>query len=175
MTIPLRRAGVLVAAALLFALTAVAGAPAASANGGWQIWNKQQSWFQNLCLEVDNASTAANSNVTVDWCTHGGLHQEWYVEGVGSGFFRIRSGQTGMCLDIRGATAADGAQVVVNPCRATYTPSQHWRIVDKSPGFELYINRLSGKCLDKSGSNVVQWGCHGWDWQQWTFHSAPYV
>jgi hypothetical protein len=95
--------------------------------------------------------------------------------GVGSGFFRIRSGQTGMCLDIRGATAADGAQVVVNPCRATYTPSQHWRIVDKSPGFELYINRLSGKCLDKSGSNVVQWGCHGWDWQQWTFHSAPYV
>ncbi|MDP9434430.1 MAG: hypothetical protein M3P93_04240 [Actinomycetota bacterium] len=27
--------------------------------------------------------------------------------------------------------------------------------------------RHSGKCLDKSWWNAVQWNCHGASWQQW--------
>jgi Ricin-type beta-trefoil lectin domain-like len=50
--------------------------------------------------------------------------------------------------------------------------SQQWKFVYRSyaNGLSFYevVARHSGKCLDKSGWNVIQWNCHGGDWQQWS-------
>lgn len=168
----LRRTGALLAAVMAAFVAMSVVAPTA---GAWEyklIRNGEQNWFQDVCLEVDGAVNARDAAVTVDWCTRNGMHQMWIPADFNNGtdYRQLKVQLNGYCLDVRNASAADGAQIVVNPCDST-KPSQQWSFVQRDSGKYLYVNRLSGKCLDKSGSNVVIWGCHGWSWQQW---STPY-
>jgi hypothetical protein len=73
-----RRTGSLFAVlATASALLVSVGASPALAWDATQMRNAQQEWFNDVCLEVDDASTAGGAPVTVDWCTQGGHHQLW--------------------------------------------------------------------------------------------------
>ena len=167
MRIAYRRTGSLFAVlATAFALLVSVGASPALAWDATQMRNAQQEWFNNVCLEVDNASTSTNAAVTVDWCTQGGHHQLWTREDISNGWMMLRVKHTGQCLDVKYMSAADGTQIVQNTCNVNRL-SQHWRFDWASEQYTV-LNKYTGKCLDKSGWNVVLWGCHGWEWQQWT-------
>jgi alpha-galactosidase len=75
----------------------------------------------------------------------------------------------GLCLDVKGRSVAQGAEVDTYPCNGQ--DNQHWtRNADGS-----FIGVQSGMCMDVSGglttsgngTPVIIWPCHGGDNQKW--------
>ena len=158
--------------ALLVAFTLIAASPAQAA-GSAQVENKERGFLAGpACLEIDYARYYSGASAAVDWCDQNGLQMQWTAVPVadGSGFVQLKVAHSGMCLDVRSGSYTDGAQIIQNYCSSSQ--SQQWRFVYQSwangKNFYEVVARHSGKCLDKSGWNVVQWNCHGADWQQWS-------
>jgi arabinogalactan endo-1,4-beta-galactosidase len=179
MTTSARRRGSLLVAiltALAFALSLAVASPASAASP--QMENKERPWLSGpVCLEIDNARAWDNADATVDWCSNYGNNMQWtatYVGYDGAGlYYQLKVAHSGKCLDVLGNANTDGAQVVQNPCASNGGDwAQQWRFVQKSYANGKYyyevVARHSGKCLDKSGWNVIQYNCHGGDWQQWS-------
>lgn len=175
MTTASRRAGAalaVVANAFVLLLSLVA-APA-RAEEPVQIASRQHNWFVGaVCLEIDHGRTYEGAYATVDPCSQDGAHQQWIARGVNDGdWVQLKVAHTGMCLAVSGGRHHDGARVVQTACEptasATVATNQQWRFVYTAPGWYEVVARHSGKCLDKSSYDVVQWNCHGGSWQQWT-------
>ena len=177
MTTTTRRRGSLLVALLTsfaFLLSLIAASPASAASPYME--NKQRGFMSGpACLEIDQARGWNDAAAAVEWCDQRGMQMQWsasYVGYDGSGaYYQLRVAHSGKCLDVRGDANTDGAQVVQNSCSSSDW-GQQWRFVHKSyaNGMSYYevVARHSQKCLDKSGWNVVQWNCHGGDWQQWS-------
>jgi poly(3-hydroxybutyrate) depolymerase len=103
---------------------------ASSANGSQMIiWdchtNANQQFTQNgqtlqvmgKCLDLPNA--AAGTRVQI-WDCHGGTNQQWNINGNGT----ISSVQTGLCLDVNGASTTNGSAVIVWSCHTG--ANQRW-------------------------------------------------
>ncbi|MCW2635674.1 MAG: putative carbohydrate-binding protein [Blastococcus sp.] len=163
--------------ALAFALSLVVASPA-SAAGAQRIENKERPWLSGpVCLEIDYARAYDNADATVDWCSNNGNNMQWtatYAGYDGAGmYYQLKVAHSGKCLDVLGNANTDGAQVVQNPCAYNGGDwGQQWRFVQTSYAngkwYYEVVARHSGKCLDKSGWNVIQYNCHGGDWQQWS-------
>lgn len=80
--------------------------------------------------------------------------------------FRLRSESAGRCLDVNGASAANGSQMIVWDCHSN--ANQQF----SQNGQEL---RVLGKCLDvpanSAGTRVRIWDCNGSANQQWNLNS----
>ena len=89
------------------------------------------------------------------------------------GLFEIHPVHSGKCLDVTGASAADGAQIIQYGCHGG--PNQQFLLIPKTEGNYTLIARNSGKCLDIAGASqdlrapLIQWGCHGGPNQQFNF------
>lgn len=79
---------------------------------------------------------------------------------------KIRAKHSGKCLDVEGASRANGAKVIQWDCHGG--ANQKWRLVRVHGGF-LVKSVNSGKCMDvkegrtASGTPLIQWRCHGGD------------
>ncbi|WP_062357770.1 extracellular catalytic domain type 1 short-chain-length polyhydroxyalkanoate depolymerase [Herbidospora yilanensis] len=77
---------------------------------------------------------------------------------------------SGRCLDVSGASQANGAQVQIWDCNGR--PNQQWTTTTSS---ELRV--YGGKCLDVNGagtadgSGVIIWDCNGQNNQKWRLNS----
>ncbi|WP_461022078.1 ricin-type beta-trefoil lectin domain protein, partial [Thalassiella azotivora] len=101
------------------------------------------------------ASTVSGRPMLVDYVTvsvrHGG-------GGPGAGSGAVRSGVAGKCLDVSGASSANGTAVQLWPCNGTV--AQDWTF-----GSDGTLRAL-GKCLDvtewgtANGSSVQIWDCN---------------
>ncbi|MFI7643473.1 lectin [Nonomuraea sp. NPDC049400] len=82
----------------------------------------------------------------------------------------IRGVGSGRCLDVSGASQANGAQVQIWDCNGQ--ANQQWT---QTASGELRV--FGGKCLDvyargtADGANVIIWDCNGQDNQRWRFNS----
>jgi PKD repeat protein len=81
--------------------------------------------------------------------------------------FRLRSESAGRCLDVNGASSANGAQMIIWDCH-TATNQQF-----SQNGQEL---RVMGKCLEvpanaAAGTRVRIWDCSGGTNQRWTLNT----
>jgi len=103
-------------------------------------------------------------SVTVDPSSEAGNYP---VEGV---WYYIVSMHSEKYLDIKGASAADGANIQL------YTPhgkpNQQWMFI-RSGAYYKIRSKTSGKCLDvkgastENGANIQQYTCHSKDNQLW--------
>jgi endo-1,4-beta-xylanase len=84
---------------------------------------------------------------------------------------RIVSRNSGKCVDVTGASTADGANVDQWTCNGG--TNQQWQFVDVGGGYYKLVSAKSGKCLDvynnstADGANVDQWTCNGGANQKW--------
>lgn len=82
----------------------------------------------------------------------------------------IRSTSANRCLDVNGASQANGAAVVIWDCHGQ--SNQSWTSTGAQ---ELRV--YGGKCLDvngagtANGTSVIIWDCHGQANQQWRFNA----
>src|SRR5581483_6329426 len=81
------------------------------------------------------------------------------------GTFAMQASNSWMCVDVTGASTADGANVEQWTCNGQ--TNQQWLFRDTGGGVFEVSSVNSGKCLDvdhastANGANVLQWACHG--------------
>lgn len=80
--------------------------------------------------------------------------------------FRLRGEASGRCLDVNGATSANGSQLIVWDCHG----GANQQLTQSGPALQVL-----GRCLDvpanaAAGTRVQIWDCHGGANQQWTFN-----
>ena len=119
------------------------------------------------CVDVANASTADGANVQQYTCLRQ-ENQRWYIQydsTVGTTtYWRILSNNSGKCLDVAGASLADGANIQQYTCNGG--GNQAWQITADSTGFVEIRSKLSNKCVDVAGvstadnANIQQYTCN---------------
>lgn len=69
-------------------------------------------------LDVINRATTNGSLIQL-WSYGGGTNQQWTPVSVGIGLFKLVNVASGRCLDVPGASAANGAQLQIYDCNGT--------------------------------------------------------
>jgi hypothetical protein len=122
------------------------------------------------CVDVANGSLQNNANVQQYHCI-GQDNQLWYAQLVGiapdgNTYYTIVSQNSGLCLDVAGASTADNANVQQFGCSGA--DNQSFRFVANGDYFSI-VNKNSGKCVDVAAAstadnaNVQQYTCNGGD------------
>lgn len=127
-------------------------------------------------LDVLGAATANGSPVGQS-IGHGGSNQQWLVESLGSGQYRLTGVGSGKALDINQASTADNAAAVIS----TWNGGNNQRVTlqDRGNGYYSLVFVHSGKALavqggsTASGAAVVQAPNDGSTHTQWKFAKGP--
>ncbi|WP_425402691.1 RICIN domain-containing protein [Glycomyces tenuis] len=120
---------------------------------------------------------AQDAAATLEYSVDDGS-QEWSLEeGTGSGAsVSLVARHSGKCVDVVGASTADGAETAQYACHGK--SNQDWNFRDLGNGYVEVTAAHSGKCLDVYGAStaddarVVQWSCTGGQNQQWSVQDA---
>jgi hypothetical protein len=81
----------------------------------------------------------------------------------------------GKCMDVRGSSSANGAQIQQWACVGVN--NQKFRFESKGGGYYQLVARHSNKCVDvhpnelRNGGTIHQWSCHGGDNQLFSLQS----
>jgi hypothetical protein len=121
-------------------------------------------------------SGTTDGTTTEQQPAHGGADQRWTLRQTGGGYHIINGGSL-TCLDVSGASMADGAATGIWACSSA--TSQVWMLKDAGSGFVNIVNLNSGSCIDLSGGSfsagtaISQYHCNSGDNQKWFFTHVP--
>jgi len=90
--------------------------------------------------------------VVGQWTSNGQPWQRWQVVDAGGGYSTVRSVHSGKCLDVSGASGADGARLIQYTCHGGTNQQFSWRSGD---GYEQLVTRSSGKCVGVVGGSTA--------------------
>lgn len=111
-----------------------------------------------LCLDLAGHTTASGASPQLSGCkTTDTLNQEWALEPVASGTFRLRSKHSQKCLDLRGGALTDGTVAEQQAC--TTANRQKWTLLPQTASTYKLQNVASGKCADFYGGALRTWTC----------------
>jgi hypothetical protein len=130
------------------------------------------------CVDVASAGTADGTNIQ-QWTCNGTAAQAFFLYPRGAaaasvlpiGQYTARAASSGLCLDIAGASTADGAKAQQSACSAG-AASQSFEFFGDAGGSYRITNTNSGKVLDvtdrstANGARVQQWTAGGSDNQR---------
>ena len=118
------------------------------------------------CLDVRGASMAPGASLMRHDC-HFGENQtfELLANSANQLFFTVYANGRKLCIaNVRGG-GGDWSQAV--PCNQ-WDPRAAWGILPGQPGFHVFVNAATGRCLDAYKRDPVgAWECHGGLNQQW--------
>ncbi len=105
-------------------------------------------------LDVAGNSRTAGTGV-IQWSWTGGGNQQWRLEPVGNGAYRIVSVVTGMVLDVGGASKLDGAGVIQWPW--TGALNQQWAVYSfpANQNVLVFVSMNSGLVLETDGGSAA--------------------
>lgn len=124
--------------------------------------------------QIQQGSVAGNGNGTAN--------QNWRIEYMGGGFYRLTARHSGKVLDVNAASTADGAKVQqwTSGGNASSSPTnQRWLIEDMGGGWCRITAEHSHKVLDVAGSStaknaiVQQWTDSIANNQLWKLQQVP--
>jgi beta-glucosidase len=111
------------------------------------------------CLSTVGNSTASGTKLQLTTCNAANGAQHWQASTDG----QLINSQSGKCLDVQVASAANGAQPVIEPCaNSTSQPNEHWI----RPAAAIASGQ-PGKCLATSGASAVLATCANVTAQHW--------
>ncbi|MET9375979.1 RICIN domain-containing protein [Streptomyces sp. NPDC002992] len=141
------------ASVVLAGASVLANAETASASGYTWV-----SYSDGSCMDTTGAGTPSAGTAVISWpCRSGSATQGWYSASDDYGRRTIRHANTGLCLDISGASTANGAALILWHCNSAW--NQVWEA--RSPGSGWggcvnLINPTTGRAVDKPGGYGVQ-------------------
>ena len=127
------------------------------------------------CVGVVDNSTASEARFEIRTCA-GIASQRFRPERMFGGFFRMRNELSGLCMDVRGVSQSDGAEIIQFAC--SNGANQQWSFTDLASGADRLTARHSGKVLDVflqatgDGTLLEQWSSNGGANQQFTVIQA---
>jgi beta-glucosidase len=111
------------------------------------------------CLSTVGDSSSNGAKLRIVTCNAADGAQHWLAGTDG----QLVNPQSGKCLDVQAASAANGAQPVIEPCaNSTSQPNEHWL----RPSAAL-VSGQPGKCAAVSGTAVVLAACANVAAQHW--------
>ncbi len=127
------------------------------------------------CLEAtgDPGQMVAATQHTCDTTSR----QHWSLKPVADGYQIVSAIDSRLCLNLRVATAAQGARIWRSSCSATGTDGEIWRPEAAGDAYTLTAVH-SGKCMNVSqastadGAAIIQWTCVGSPNETWTTQPA---
>lgn len=144
--------------------TAAPTTPPAPANGP-KVFRSAPS---GLCLGLESDQQQAKARLAP--CT-GGPEQQWVASQLAPATVALTVAAYHQCLDVEGASAADGAKLQQYPCHGQ--GNQQWRLTPAGAGAVLLVAVHSGKCAQPEGGGaqpgvpLVQAPCTGAAEQRW--------
>jgi Ricin-type beta-trefoil lectin domain len=105
------------------------------------------------------------------------LGQEWSFKAVPGGYQIVSVVDSHLCLNLRVATAAQGARIWRSACTPSGTDGEIWRPEAAGDGYTLTAVH-SGKCMNVSqastadGTAIIQWTCVGSPNETWVTQPA---
>ena len=112
--------------------------------------------------DISGASTAAGA-LLIQWTANTGLNQQFDFVDSGGGYYRIRSRNSGLVLQV--ASSSAGADITQQP--DSNATSQQWQVKDQGGGVVSFVNRMSGLAMDvwqastSDGAHISQWQYSG--------------
>lgn len=161
------------AAAALIGTSALPSAPAADAAS----YYKLVGLGSNRCVDIRSEDAAGGARAQL-WQCYGSPNQRFTLLKVGttsSGrpYFQIVNQKAPyLCLEVRGSSRANGAQVDQIGCSQDGNQFWYWGTPSRGVNLPL-VNLNSGKCLDvnggstANGARVQQWDCNATAAQMW--------
>lgn len=119
------------------------------------------------CMSL-SGNSAANTTPIIQWACSAspspGDGQVFTLVPMG-GVFEIKINSTGKCVDVVGASTANGAKLQEYDCLGAGQTNQLWSLVELAgqPGWFAFIAKHSGRCADIPGSSTA----NGVQFQQW--------
>jgi uncharacterized repeat protein (TIGR02543 family) len=81
-------------------------------NTGYYTIAPVHSLASGKVLDVQGGSTSTGANV-LQWASHGGFNQQWYIAPTIGGTYAIRSAASGFALDVQGGSTSAGAPLIM--------------------------------------------------------------
>jgi len=127
-------------------------------------YNPDPFWAaQPVLLQVNATKACLDASVgqparAKQWqCNPGAGNHKFFIKRVAKGAaFELRNrhlGNSNLCLNVRGASKSNGAEVVQWSCDSSQN-NQNWTRVEHGGGWFSLKNVHSGKCLDLSGGST---------------------
>jgi GH25 family lysozyme M1 (1,4-beta-N-acetylmuramidase) len=111
------------------------------------------------CLGIVGDSTASGAQLHLVTCSPKDGAQLWQA----ATDSQLVNPQSGKCLDVPTASAANGTKPVIEPCANSATqPNEHWL----RPAAPI-VSGFPGKCVAQSGSKTVPASCANVPSQRW--------
>jgi hypothetical protein len=122
---------------------------------------------------VSSVSSCSTNNEILRGCDSNQIWKKLHIPG-SSDTFELMNLNSGKCLNVKGASTDNGAQIIQWPCDPNQT-NQVWKYTNGQ-----LININSKKCLDVpwgqlSGAKMLQWDCNNGDNQKWTSYGNGYL
>ena len=89
----------------------------------------------------------------VQWTPNGGANQQWQVTAAGNGAYFLLSVNSGLALDVYGASQDPGAPVVQWTLHGGV--NQQWQILPAGDGTYYLLSVNSGQALNVSGASAA--------------------
>jgi len=103
------------------------------------------------CID-DNGQSVAEGNGMVLFSCNAEIHQTFWALARAGGYFAFRNALSAKCLQVRGASSTDGAEVEQRTCN--FADEQLWKPSRVDESVMQLTNKLSGLALDVAGKNV---------------------
>lgn len=133
-----------------------------------------------MCLDVRGGPQATQDGARIEqWRCTGASNQNWTLEDMGSGRFRLVAENSGKCIETIGGGTANVTGLQQWTCNGT--SRQLWtRRSTATPGAYLFVHVDSNRCLDVPQSSTVEgelliiYDCLGGQNQQWAISQTAY-
>ncbi len=137
-----------------------------SCNGAEEIkWGIMRSRHSEMCLRVENSSTANGARVVQEPCNGSWSSQQFQlVEGADTGWFQIIARHSNKCL-------RDTGTIIQETCNASFW-SQQFEVNSVGTGWRTIKNRGTGQCFRidngsvSSGAYIVPDSCDASYWTE---------
>jgi hypothetical protein len=118
----------------------------------------------NKVMDVENAG-CCNGYYVHQWTYEGQPNQQWRIEAVGGGYYKVVARHSNRVLDVSNASMSDGARVhqwgydgsANQQFSFLYVGGDYWTIVARHSGKVLALGTSSGSIYD-NGVGVRQYG-----------------
>ncbi len=115
----------------------------------------QSALNQNKILDVSNSSWDNDANIQL-WDDNATAAQDWTIEYLGDGEYRIMSNASGKYLDVANGGMSAGTNV--QQFEWNGTDAQRWYIKNQGHGQYAIISKKNGLYLDVSGGSAINGG-----------------
>ena len=153
--------------------TAPPPSPAGFTPGAWLHVISKNS---GKCLGVAGGPSSTWYAVAMSQQTCTSANNQSFLFAAVTGGYKITAENSGLQLDINGASSSPGASVIQWPYWGG--KNEIWTVTSTADGAFSISPTSTGMCMDVSGAStadgapVIQWPCSGANNQKWTFASA---